>query len=88
MSTLIEELKDGRAHPHRRHFLEFGLSKRILRNVLRDTDVYAKHPEPEVVVAIMVAGKFRPQLQALLCNHAKAAKGLNIEQALWDDLHD
>ena len=60
----------------------------MLRNVLRDPDVYTKHPEPEVAAAIMVCDKFRPQLQAILCNYANVAQELDIEKALHDELQD
>ena len=81
-TALIEELRDRRASPRGRHFL-YGNQNAchlMLRNVLRDPDVYTKHPEPEVAAAIMVCDTFRPQLQAILCNYAKAAQELEIEK--------
>ena len=47
--------------------------------------MYSKHPEPEVGAAMMVCDKFRPQLQAMLCNHSQAAKELDIDAALNDN---
>ena len=56
--------------------------------MLRDPEVYSKHPEPEVGAAMMVCDKFRSQPQALLCNHSQAAKELDIDAALNDNLRD
>ena len=36
----------------------------------------------------MVVNKFQPQVQALLCNYAKAAQELNVDAALHDTLED
>jgi hypothetical protein len=77
-TAIIEELKERRASPRSRHFLKFHYGHHdaehlLLRNVLRDPEVYTKHPNPEVAAAIMVCDKFHPQLQAMLCNFAKAS---------------
>ena len=39
--------------------------------MLRDPDVYTKHPEPDVAA---VRDAFHPQLQDILCNYAAAAR--------------
>ena len=83
-TAIIEELRERRASPRGRHFLKFlhgnqDASHLMLRNLLRDPEVYTKHPEPEVAAAIMMCEKFRPQLQANLCNHAKVAQELDID---------
>ena len=77
-TALIEELKDKRALPPRRQFLKFHYgnktaSKLLLKNVLRDPEVYSTHPQPEVAAAVMVVDRFSPQIQAYLCNFAIAA---------------
>ena len=77
-TAIIEELRERRASPRGRHLLKFlygnqDASHLMLRNV------YTKHPEPEVAAAIMVCDKFRPLLQAILCNHAKVAQELDID---------
>ncbi len=92
-TTLIEELKERRAHPLKRQFLKLSFSNQeasalLLANVLRSPEVYSKHPEPEAAAAIMVVNKFRPQIQALLCNYAAAARELNLSEALQDELQD
>ena len=46
----------------------------ILHRVLQDPDVFSKYPEPDDAAKIMVVYRFRPQIQALLCNYAAAAK--------------
>ena len=61
-------------------------SKLLLRNVLRDPEVYSKHPQPEVAAAIMVVDRFSPQIQAYLCNFAAAARELDLDKALHDNL--
>lgn len=90
-TALIDELKDKRALPTKRQFLKFHFanktaSKLLLRNVLRDPEVYTLHPQPELAAAIMVMDHFNPQLQAYLCNFAVAARELDLEKALQDDL--
>ena len=75
-TAILEELRQRKADPRKRHFLKFLFGNQdachlMLRNVLRDPAVYTKHPEPEVAAAIMVCDKFRPQLQALLCNYLR-----------------
>ena len=90
-TALIEQLKDKRALPTRRQFLKFRFPnktalKLLLRNVLRDPEVYTLHPQPEVAAAIMVMDHFNPQLQAFLCNFAVAARELDLEKAMQDDL--
>jgi len=92
-TALIEQLRDRKANPRARHYLKFLYGNQeachlMLRNVLRDPEVYSKHPEPEVAAAIMVCDKFRPQLQAMLCNYAKVAQELDLEKALHDSLQD
>ena len=92
-TALIEELRGRKADPRGRHFLKFLFGNQeachlMLRNVLRDPEVYSKHPEPEVAAAIMVCDKFRPQLQAILCNYAKVAQELDLPKSLRDDLQD
>ena len=92
-TAIIDELRERRANPRGRHFLKFLYGNQeacdlLLRNVLRDPEVYSEHPEPEVAAAIMVCDKFRPQLQALLCNYAKVAQELDLPKALQDDLQD
>ena len=92
-TAIIEELRERRANPRDRHFLKFLYGHKdachlLLRNVLRDPEVYSKHPEPEVGAAIMVCDKFRPQLQAILCNYSKAAQELDLSTALRDELWD
>ena len=86
-TAIIEELRGRKANPRARQFLKFMYGNQdachlLLRNVLRDPGVY---PEPEVGAAIMVCDKFRPQLQAILCNYAKVAQELDLEK---DDLQD
>ena len=86
-TALIDELKDKRALPTRRQFLKFHFanktaSKLLLRNVLRDPEVYTL----DLAAAIMVMDHFNPQLQAYLCNFAVAARELDLEKALQDDL--
>ena len=90
---MIDELKDRRARPPKRHFLKFHFGNKaasflLLRNVLRDPATYSKHPHPEVAAAIMVVDKFQPQIQAFLCNFANAARDLDIDFALKDEFHD
>ena len=53
---------------------------------LRDPDVYTKPSEPDVAAAIMVCDAFQPQIQAILCNYAAAARELNISEAAGDSL--
>jgi hypothetical protein len=85
--AIIEELRDCKANPRERHFLKFLYGNQdachlLLRNVLRDPEVYSKHPEPEVGAAMMVCDQFRPQLQAILCKYAKVAQELDLKKAL------
>jgi len=92
-TTIIEELRDRRAAPPKRQYLKFhfgnqGATYLLLRNVLRDPDVYTKHPHPEEAAAIMVADRFTPQIQAYLCNYAAVAKELDIESAFHDNLQN
>ena len=92
-AAILDELKERRASPPERHYLKFHFGHQdavhlLLRNVLRDPEVYNKHPDPEVGAAIMVCDKFSPQLQAILCNFAKAAAELDIPKALADTLED
>ena len=62
-TALIEELKEKRAAPPKRQFLKFHFGNKeasllLLRNTLRDPEVYSKHPQPEVAASIMVADRF------------------------------
>ena len=92
-TAIIEELRGRKAVPRDRHFLKFDFGHTdaehlLLRNVLRDPEVYSKHPEPEVAAAMMVCDQFRPQVQALLCNYSKVAQELDTEAALKDELKE
>ena len=84
-AAILDELRARRACPPDRHYLKFHFGHQdavhlLLRNVLRDPEVYNLHTEPEVGAAIMVCDKFSPQLQAILCNFAKVAAELDIER--------
>ena len=88
---LIELVRKQRKEAPERHFLKFMYTNNDarylnLRQVLRNVEVYKKHPNPEVAAAIMVCDKFAPQWQAWLCNYAKAAEELDIEAARFDPL--
>ena len=85
-NKLIEIIKSKRQHAPERHFLKFCYSNNgarflELRKVLREVSVYKLHPNPEVAAALMVCDKFAPQWQAWICNYAKAAEELNLEEA-------
>ena len=92
-TAIIDMLREKRANRPKRHFLKVTFLNNqaahlLLPHVLRDPQVYSKHPEPEVAAAIMVVNKFQPQVQALLCNFAKAAQEFQIDTALHDTLED
>ena len=92
-TAIIDMLREKRARRPKRHFLKVTFQNNnavhlLLPHVLRDPRVYSKHPEPEVAAAIMVVNKFQPQVQALLCNYAKAAQELNVDSALQDTLEE
>ena len=92
-TAIIDMLREKWARRPKRHFLKVTFQNNnavhlLLPHVLRDPRVYSKHPEPEVAAAIMVVNKFQPQVQALLCNYAKAAQELNVDSALQDTLED
>ena len=75
-AAIIDELRERRASPPDRHYLKFRFGHQhavhlLLRNVLRDPEVYNKHTEPEVGAAIMVCDKYSPQLQAVLCTFGR-----------------
>ena len=86
-------LSQQRAKPPARQYLRVQFSSNHarsfgLREILRKSEVYSLHPEPEVAAAIMVSDSFRPQMQAALMNYTKAAAHLNVAQALQDSLHN
>ena len=90
-TALIDTLREKRACRRKRHFLKVSFLNNQsvhlqLPHVIRDPRIYSMHPEPDEAAAIMVVNKFEPQIQALLCNYAKAAQELQIDLALNDTL--
>ena len=90
-TKLISTLKARRREAPARHFLRFLFSdnearSHRIREVLRDPEIFTKHPNPEVAAAIMVCDRFEPQWQAYICNFSKVAEDLDIVAAANDDL--
>ena len=90
-TKLINVLKARKAEAPSRHFLKVTYTHNQarllrLREVLRDPEVFTRHPNPEVAAAIMVCDKFNPQWQAAITNYSKVAEELDAEAALRDDL--
>ena len=69
-----EVLRKRKVEKRPRDFIRFFYSHRIagelgLPEILRDPEVYAKHPEPDVGAAIMVVHRFAPQIAKDLMNY-------------------